>query len=97
MFYSAATLVVNHFYPSLILTGKGTYQSVVLKGLHSKAVFPLAKVRAITPMTSTHDSDRIISIFVVPPMVAKESTTVTVVCRCRQHYRLINIANVHKP
>jgi hypothetical protein len=85
MFHSAATLVVNHFYPSLILTGKGAYQSGVLKGLHSKAEFPLAKVSAIAPMTSTHESDRIISIFVVPHKVAKASTIVTVACSCCQH------------
>ncbi len=36
-------------------------------------------------------------ISVMPPKVDKASTIVTVTCRCHQHYRLKNIANVHEP
>ena len=43
------------------------------------------------------DTDRIISIYVVMPKVAKASIRVTVACHCRQHYRLKYIANVHEP
>ncbi len=42
-----------------------------------------------------HNTDRIISIYVVPPKVAKASTIVTVVCSCRWCCLLKNIANVN--
>jgi hypothetical protein len=40
-------------------------------------------------------TDRIISIYVMPPKVAKASTILNVTCRCHWHYHLKNIANVY--
>jgi hypothetical protein len=49
-------------------------------------MFPLAKASATTPATLTSDTDRIISIFVTLPKVAKASTIVTVASHCRQNF-----------
>ncbi len=61
---------------------------------------------AIAPATMTWESNTLIlalatlgdaTVSVVPPKLEKASTIVTVACRCRQHYRLKYIANVHEP
>ncbi len=59
----------------------------------------LAKLSATATHISTflgylgwHDTDRIISIYVMPSKVANSSTMVTVTCHCHQHYRRLYCA-----
>jgi hypothetical protein len=65
------------------------FKNILMDHLHWRHL--LAKLSATATRICTflgylgwHDTDRIISIYVVPPMVANSSTMVTVTCHCCQ-------------